>query len=93
MYGIIGVAMIVLAIIINFTINRRRFNRRGIGGLQHFKNYSSSVVIRFFEGIGKLIGFVLFFIGIVYLVMWVTGNPKNHQNKIQKKEIKNNVKA
>ncbi len=39
--SVFGIAFIVLLMcfVIRFIINQRRFNRRGPGGLQHFKNY------------------------------------------------------
>lgn len=76
---IIGVLMIVAGIILNITINRRRFYRRGAGGLQHFKTYSGSVFTTFFERIGKIIAIVLIIAGLALIV---SGGKKS---KIERK--------
>lgn len=39
----------VAAIAVRFIIGRRRFKRRGIGGLQHFNSYSNAVFTMFIE--------------------------------------------
>lgn len=35
----IGIFFVILGFIIRSKINKRRFNRKALGGLQHFKNY------------------------------------------------------
>lgn len=56
--------MLLAGIIINYTVNKRRFNRRGPGGLQHFKTYGSSVVTRIAEKLAKLTAIILILLGI-----------------------------
>ncbi|TZF83599.1 molybdenum ABC transporter permease [Pedobacter sp. BS3] len=78
-YYITGIIMIAVAIVINYSINRRRFYRRGPGGLQHFNRYSESVIVTVAERLGKFIALVLFLLGIGALM------AGRHQQNLQKK--------
>lgn len=69
LYYIIGCLIIVLGIFINFTVNKRRFNRRGPGGLQHFNSYGGSVMTRFIEKLAKVFGFLLILFGIGMILL------------------------
>lgn len=44
-------------------VNQRRFNRRGIGGMQHFRNFLVAVVTTLVESIVKKVGYVLVLLG------------------------------
>ncbi|ACT93581.1 hypothetical protein Dfer_2363 [Dyadobacter fermentans DSM 18053] len=66
MYGFV---LLATGIAIRFVVNRRRFNRRGIGGAQFYDSYWSSVLISTLEGLSMLasagcivVGLLLFFI-------------------------------
>jgi len=39
----------IIAIVIRMVIGMRRFNRRGLGGLQHFNNYFTGLLTLFIE--------------------------------------------
>lgn len=40
---------IIAALAIRYIIGKRRFNRRGIAGLQHFRSYGHAVIITLLE--------------------------------------------
>lgn len=64
----IGVLLLVSGLVIRYIINRRRFNRRGEGGLQHFKSYERATVITFIEKIIMLLSMILLLVGVVFLI-------------------------
>lgn len=58
-YYVAAVALVVLAFGLNIAINRRRFYRRGVGGLQHFNSYGKAIATTWLERLGKLLAIVL----------------------------------
>lgn len=57
-------------LVLFFWINKRKFNRRNVAGLEGFSSYEKSVFIRFLEGIGKLVSYVLIIFGLFLLLMY-----------------------
>ncbi|OQP65494.1 hypothetical protein A3860_17675 [Niastella vici] len=60
---ILGAIMFILGIIIIFAINKKRFNRRTITGMEVFNSYEDSMATRGGEGCLKLIAWVFIFGG------------------------------
>lgn len=44
-----GIGLLAICLFIRYKVGKRRFNRRGIGGLQHFSNYRKAVATTFGE--------------------------------------------
>lgn len=63
-FYIFGAVMLIGGIAINIWVNRRRFSRRGPGGLQHFSTYSKSVFTTLGERIAKILALVMIVLGI-----------------------------
>lgn len=63
-YYVIAAVVVIIGIVINTTINRRRFYRRGPGGMQHFNSYGKAVLTTWVERLGKLLVLVLVLIAI-----------------------------
>ncbi len=59
--------MIIIGLIIRYIIGARKFNRRGLGGLQHFSSYGLGLLITAAEYIANIIGLLLILAGIFYL--------------------------
>lgn len=74
-YYLAGGIILLLGILLVRFVNRRRFNRRGPGGLQHFSSYDSSVVIRIFELIVKIVAYIMI---ICSLALLVNGYKESH---------------
>ncbi len=68
-----SIGLFIAGIIINIVINRRRFYRRGAGGLQHYKTYGGSVFNTWIERIGKIIAYLMIFLSVVFFFMWLGG--------------------
>jgi hypothetical protein len=63
-----GYLFLFLGIAIQYCIGKRRFNRRGIGGLPQFNSYAKAVVVLFMEWLFKGIGFALVGLGLFLLI-------------------------
>lgn len=66
---ILAVAAVIIGLVIRYIINRRKFYRRGVGGLQHFRSYERAVIIRFFEGLFSIVSGLLILAGGLALVL------------------------
>ena len=61
---ILAIILFVAGLLIRYIIGRRRFNRRGVGGLQHFKSYNTSLIIPVIERVLNIIGALMILAGI-----------------------------
>lgn len=79
-----GIVFLIIGLAMLYWINRRKFNRRGIAGIEEFKSYENAVFSKIIEWIGKWIAYVLIALSMLYF--W-----KYHKhNKIQNsKEVQN----
>jgi hypothetical protein len=64
-----GLLLIGICLFIRYHIGRRRFNRRGIGGLQQFSNYRRAVAISFLEWLILFIGNLCGLAGLLLLAL------------------------
>lgn len=69
-FNIYALCFMVIGFIIRYVIGRRRFNRRGIGGLQHFSSYGIGLITTIAEWLFKWIANLLIVIGIFLSVNW-----------------------
>jgi hypothetical protein len=63
-----GVLLFIIGLVIRYLINRRRFNRRGVAGLQHFSTYESANLNQFIEGIGMIIALLFILGGVIIFI-------------------------
>jgi hypothetical protein len=64
-----GFLLIAIGLVIRYQIGRRRFNRRGIGGLQHFDGYGRGLITTIIENFINLMGTLILRAGIFLLVI------------------------
>lgn len=62
----IGITFLIFGIMLIYWINRRKFNRRGIAGVEEFRSYENAVLIKLIERIGKWIAYIFLFLSILY---------------------------
>lgn len=74
---ILGIIALALGIGIIYWINRRKFYRRNVAGLEGFSSFESSVFIRFMERIGKLLAYGLIILGILFF--WIYLSEKDRE--------------
>ncbi len=68
-YYVIAAVLFIVGIVVNTAINRRRFYRRGAGGLQHYDSYGKAVAITWLERLGKLVALVIILFAIGFASM------------------------
>lgn len=69
---VIAFIFLIPGILLVFWINKRKFNRRNVAGLEGFSSYEKSLFIRFVESIGKWLAYALIIIGLLLLWMYST---------------------
>lgn len=60
-----GIALIIIGFLVRTLISRRRFNRRGVAGLQLFSSYTKWLITTRLESLFNIIAFLLILAGIV----------------------------
>ena len=65
---LVGLALLVAGVACNSIVGRRRFYRRGPGGVQQFRSYSAAVTTRTGEGCLTLLGWVLIVVGVLTIL-------------------------
>ncbi|AZA97650.1 MAG: molybdenum ABC transporter permease [Winogradskyella sp.] len=83
---VFGIIVIVIAIVLIYWINRRKFYRRNGMGAEGFSSFEASVFTRFIERVGKWIAYALIILGIVCI--WTYSQMKKDKEK-QQVEIPN----
>ncbi|OJY97969.1 MAG: hypothetical protein BGP13_09905 [Sphingobacteriales bacterium 40-81] len=63
-----GIYLLIAGLAIRFIVGRRRFNRRGIGGLQHFNSYIIALIVMTVEWLFNLAALLAIVIGVVMLI-------------------------
>jgi len=69
---VLGGALVLSGFAIRYWVGRRRFYRRGMGGLQHYSSYSKALVVSTIERIANLLTIPMILGGIFLLVFWWT---------------------
>ncbi|MCE7054728.1 hypothetical protein LZF95_08590 [Algoriphagus sp. AGSA1] len=82
----VGICLLGGGFALRVWIKRRRFYRRGPGGLQHFSRYSKAVLISTFEGFLMLLSIPMLILGMLILIFWYAlvkdiGKEKNNRDK------------
>jgi len=63
--------LIATGLFIRYHIGRRRFNRRGIGGLQQFSSYGKAVVITAIEKLANFLALLCLIAGVLLIAVAV----------------------
>lgn len=63
-----SLTLLGIAMLIRYWVNRRRFNRRGWGGLQHFSTYGKALFTIIFERVLILVAFLFIAAAILLLL-------------------------
>lgn len=58
-----GAIIFAIGLFINYTINKRRFSRRSITGIEVYRSFEHSWTTRWTEGIGKLVAVIFIITG------------------------------
>ncbi|SFB35616.1 hypothetical protein [Algoriphagus aquimarinus] len=95
---VLGGALVLSGFAIRYWVGRRRFERRGLGGLQHYSSYSKALVVSTIERIANLLTIPMILGGIFLLMFWwmfVRDNAlsRNKEDVKRKTEHKTDPKA
>ena len=83
--GIFSIIFIIIGFFLYHWVNKRRFNRRNMAGVEGFKSYEQSVFIRFLEKIGKLLAYIFIILGIFLATVAYFTKNKDAENDIPTK--------
>jgi uncharacterized membrane protein YsdA (DUF1294 family) len=88
---IIAIMVLIPGILLFFWINKRKFKRRNVAGLEGFSSYEKSLFIRILEGIGKWIAYALILVSLFLFLMYSLEKRQKEKNlKIDKTSIRSN---
>jgi preprotein translocase subunit SecG len=76
---IIAFIFLVPGLLLLFWINKRKFNRRNVAGLEGFSSYEKSLVVRLLEKIGKWLAYAMIIISL--LLFWVYSRENNGKQR------------
>jgi len=65
-----GYAFLITGVILKYLIGKRRFNRRGLGGLQQYYSYEWAFVTTIIEWVFKWVAVALILLGAFLLIKW-----------------------
>jgi len=68
--SIMGGVLVLSGYAIRYWVGRRRFYRRGLGGLQHYSSYSRSLMVSTMERFANFLSIPLILLGIFLIVAW-----------------------
>lgn len=66
---ILGSVLLLIGFIIRLFIGKRRFDRRGVGGMQHFQSYWTALILIFFEWIAGIVSLMMILLGLLLLLV------------------------
>ncbi|WP_241317901.1 molybdenum ABC transporter permease [Chryseobacterium arthrosphaerae] len=78
---VFGIFVIVVAVVLIYWINRRRFYRRNAAGVEIFSGYTKAISVRFLERIGKLFAYALIILGVVCI--WTYSQMKKDKQEVK----------
>lgn len=76
---VVGVISILIGAGLIYWINKRKFYRRNVAGLEGFSSFEVSVLVRVLERLGKWIAYILIIFGILNLLIY--GSEKKRKEK------------
>ncbi|MDV3805245.1 molybdenum ABC transporter permease [Elizabethkingia anophelis] len=76
---VFGIFVIVVAVVLIYWINRRRFYRRNAAGVEMFSGYTKAISVRFLERVGKWFAYSLIILGVVCI--WTYTQMKKDKEK------------
>ncbi len=76
---VIAMLFLIPGIFLIFWINKRKFNRRNVAGLEGFTSYEKALLVRFLEKVGKWLAYALIIVGI--LLLWTYSMKKKNRDK------------
>jgi len=73
---ILAIAVVLVGSYIRFKINKRRFNRRNVVGIETFSSYEKAKLTQYGEGLAMFMSWLLIIVGILLFIMIHFGQHK-----------------
>ncbi|MDM1381927.1 hypothetical protein HX038_16555 [Myroides odoratimimus] len=86
---IVSILSLIIGFGLIYWINRRKFYRRNVAGLEGFSSFEASVFIRFIERLGKWLAYILILFSVLLFLLYKS-EKKRIERKEQKIEIESN---
>lgn len=74
---ITGTIFLSFGIALLYWVNRRKFNRRGVNGIEEFKSFENALLIKLMEGLGKWIAYILLILSVLYFWRFLSVKNKD----------------
>lgn len=87
---IVAVLFLFSGVGLIYWINRRKFYRRNVAGLEGFSSFEASVFIRFIERLGKWLAYALILFSL-FLFLLYNSEKKRVEKKQKSMEIESNI--
>lgn len=91
--GAVSLGIFISGISMRYWVGKRRFERRGVGGLQQFPSYSKALTITALERVVKWLSYPVQILGFLLLFFWIVfvrdNFRKTEKPKVEKVETKN----
>lgn len=84
-YTSIGWITLVIGAVLRYIVARRKFNRRGVGGMEHYKNFESAAGNSLLNWLMKWAGTILIFFGLLSLMIGY-GGSKSAQGDVKQEQ-------
>jgi preprotein translocase subunit SecG len=76
---VIAFIFLIPGLLLLFWINKRKFNRRNVAGLEGFSSYEKSLLVRLLERIGKWLAYAMIVISL--LLFWVYSRERGKHTR------------
>ncbi len=82
---VFAIIIFILGLLLHLYIRKRQFTRRNVAGIETFSSYETSVFIRLLELVGRIISFIMIFLGVI--LFWVSYTQEKKREKIRQATI------
>lgn len=82
-----GWLLIGVGIVIRYIIARRKFNRRGVGGLQHYRSFERGVLTTFFEWVFRWAAILMMVYGVLCLLAGLARRDKAREQAQRQEQV------
>ncbi|MCE7044440.1 hypothetical protein [Dyadobacter sp. CY312] len=66
---VVGFVLLLTGLFVRLLIGKRRFDRRGVGGMQHFRSYWTALILTFIEWVAGIVSLMMILSGLLLLLV------------------------
>jgi len=87
---VLAILSLIIGFGIIYWINRRKFYRRNVAGLEGFSSFETSVFIRFLERLGKWLAYILILFNVLLFLLY-NSEKKRLEKKYEGKKTEKTI--